>query len=214
MSQAKRKSPAKRTIAQPRSFHGIGMLIIGMIIGSMATILWQGTRQADGGVGTGIRQMIEQSKQSDQAESVNPTVTNEEQQTQQQTNFDFYTVLPEIEVVVPQDEPESSATDSNSSATQENNAEPESLPQQSSDGSAYMLQAGSYQKKAEADRLKAELALKGHSSTIQKVTIQGRGDFYRVRLGPYASHEQMVEVDNNLVSEGIKALRLKISKGG
>ena len=77
-----------------------------------------------------------------------------------------------------------------------------------------MLQAGSYQNKKDADRLKAELALKGHQSQIQKVTIQGRGDFYRVRLGPYINHNQMVSADDSLAASGIKALRLKISKGG
>jgi cell division protein FtsN len=77
-----------------------------------------------------------------------------------------------------------------------------------------MLQAGSYKNKSDADRLKAELALKGQVSSIQKVSIQGKGDFYRVRLGPYLSYEEMAKADQSLLDQGLKTLRLKISKGG
>ena len=82
------------------------------------------------------------------------------------------------------------------------------------DRSSYMLQAGSYQRQSDAERLKAELALLGMSSQIQKVTIQDRGDFYRVRLGPYDTHDKMVNADQKLFAQGYKTLRLKISKGG
>jgi len=77
-----------------------------------------------------------------------------------------------------------------------------------------MLQAGSYQRESEAERLKANLALQGMVSKIQKVSIQGKGDFFRVRLGPYPSHQAMAEADKQLSRAGIKALRLKISSSG
>jgi cell division protein FtsN len=189
------------------------MLVAGIMIGSLGTILWQGTQVADGGVGTGIRKMIEQSRVSDQDSQAAGSVSEADKPVKQETTFDFFTVLPEIEVVVPDVEPEQVAGNTQNSA-QDNTGAEKNEQAAGSNASAYMLQAGSYQRKADADKLKAELALIGHSSTIQKVTIEGRGDFFRVRLGPYTTHDQMVEVDATLSDQGIKALRLKISRGG
>ena len=78
--------------------------------------------------------------------------------------------------------------------------------------STYMLQAGSFSSLSDADRLKARIALLGLSASIQKVTIQGRGDFHRVRLGPFPNYSRMVEADERLKGEGIQALRLKVSR--
>jgi cell division protein FtsN len=210
MAQARRKQRASPASRKKYSYQGLGMLLVGMVIGSLATILWQGMKVADGGVGTGIRQMIDQSKDKDQKETAEQGVSVEDRPVKQQTNFDFFTVLPEIEVVVPPSETEPPVTESKNEISQEQTgAEKPAVT-----SSAYMLQAGSYKSKSDADRLKAELALKGKVSSIQKVTIQGKGDFYRVRLGPFLSYEAMANADQSLLDQGIKTLRLKISKGG
>jgi len=76
-----------------------------------------------------------------------------------------------------------------------------------------MLQAGSYRAVADAERLRANLGLRGLKSQIQKVTIGERGDFYRVRLGPFATYQAMEEVHRQLGRAGVKALRLKMKSG-
>jgi len=53
----------------------------------------------------------------------------------------------------------------------------------------YFLQAGSFQKVEEAEKLKAKLALSGYEATLQTVTIPDKGVWHRVRLGPYNSNE-------------------------
>jgi len=213
MAQARRKSPTRRGKSGGGSSHGLVMLVAGIMIGSLGTILWQGTQVADGGVGTGIRKMIEQSRVSDQDSQAAGSVSEADKPVKQETTFDFFTVLPEIEVLVPDVEPEQVAGNTQS-PPQDNTGAEKNDQAAVSNASAYMLQAGSYQRKADADKLKAELALIGHRSTIQKVTIEGRGEFFRVRLGPYTTHDQMVKVDATLSDQGIKALRLKISRGG
>ena len=188
------------------------MLIAGVVIGSLGTTLWQGYQSRESDVGSGIRQMIESSRQradnQEQSAPV-PDVTPEPQS----TTYDFFTVLPEIEVVVTEDdEPEVSVptqSDQSDDQSGETDSKADSVPK-----SAYMLQAGSFNSEADAERQRANLALIGLSSTIQKITIQGRGDFYRVRLGPYVNHQKMVDADERLRQEGIKALRLKVSKAG
>ncbi len=131
----------------------------------------------------------------------------------QTTTYDFFTVLPEIEVVVSEDEEPAISTAVQTNKDQQGDTQPDTSSAVKPK-SAYMLQAGSFNTETDAERQKAGLALLGLSSTIQKVTIQGRGDFYRVRLGPYVDHGKMVETDERLREEGIKALRLKISKAG
>ncbi|WP_423911065.1 SPOR domain-containing protein [Candidatus Spongiihabitans sp.] len=203
MVQAKRRSPSKSGANHRPSFHGLGMLLAGMVIGALATILWQGMQAEDGGVGTGIRQMLNQFKQQHPESMTEQVESEQDTLAKRQTNFDFYTVLPEIEVVVPSVE-----SDSSLSISQTNEVGDDT------NASAYMLQAGAYKNQADADRLKAELAFQGLVSTIQKISIQDRGDFYRVRLGPYISYDQMAAADQKLARQGITALRLKISKGG
>ncbi len=210
MPQAKRTARKRSAPPRRRLSHGFGMLIVGMITGSLATILWQGMRIGDSGTGSGIRKVVEQSLQQSREEDQETSgqkINQTDKPVEQQTRFDFFTVLPEIEMVVPGSEPPSpEATDEK--------PDPPAAIQTVSKKSAYMLQAGSYRKKNDADQLKAKLALWGHASQIQKVTIQGRGDFYRVRLGPYFSYDEMVDADKSLASFGIESLRLKISGGG
>jgi len=76
----------------------------------------------------------------------------------------------------------------------------------------YALQAASLANFNDADQLKAKLALAGLEARIEKVTIEGRGDFYRVRLGPYAKLEDLEAATKQLDQLGIKALRLKLKK--
>lgn len=226
MAQARRKrNVAKTGGGVSLSGHGLGMLVAGMVIGSLVTVLWQGMRSRDSDVGSGIREMIESSRQQAQTETTVQPVPEVAPQPQS-TNYDFFTVLPEIEVVVTDEEEASSAAAASANKPAQSAAEGDangSLPPVSeitpkpaaaNPSSAYMLQAGSYNSQADAERQKASLALLGLPSAIQKITIQGRGDFYRVRLGPYVNHAQMVDIDERLRQEGIKALRLKISRPG
>ena len=111
--------------------------------------------------------------------------------------FDFYTVLPEYETVVNEKQfiretPGASKKDEKTTT--------------------YMLQAASYKSFKDADMLKAKLALNGLSSQIEKISVEGKGDFYRVRLGPYSSARTKKDVVRRLADLGIKPLHLKVEK--
>lgn len=111
--------------------------------------------------------------------------------------FDFYTILPEVETPLPPREPKKTA---------------QAKPAKPEEGARYVLQAASYSDFEDADRLKARLALAGLEANIEKVTIEGKGDFYRVRLGPYEKLEALDDADRRLAEQGIKPLRLKLTK--
>ena len=51
----------------------------------------------------------------------------------------------------------------------------------------------------------------GFEPSIQHISVQGRGDFYRVRVGPYQTMETMESANRALNGLNIKALRLKVS---
>ncbi len=109
--------------------------------------------------------------------------------------FDFYTVLPEYETVV--DEKQFIHEVQKPAKKQEKE-------------STYILQAASYSSFKDADKLKAKLALNGLSSRIEKISVDGKGQFYRVRLGPYSSTKTKKDVVKRLGTLGIKPLHLKV----
>lgn len=111
------------------------------------------------------------------------------------SRYDFYTLLPEMEVEVPveQDDPSSQAT---SSALQ--------TP------GTYVLQAGSFRQHDEADRLKATLALLGVEAHIERVTINNRDIWHRVRIGPYDDLDELNRIRRRLKQNQIPAILLKL----
>ena len=115
-------------------------------------------------------------------------------------DFTFYTILPEMEVVVPEHEPEAPAAAASGAASP--------APTQAAGGS-YVLQAGSFRRMGDADGLKASLALLGIVSRIEVVTIDGTS-YHRVRVGPYSSSREADAVRGRLRREGIDPLLLKL----
>ncbi len=67
------------------------------------------------------------------------------------------------------------------------------------------LQAGSFANAADAENLKASLAMKGMESTVQTVTIPGKGVWHRVRVGPFHSEKDMNNVRGTLKLIGLEA---------
>ena len=55
----------------------------------------------------------------------------------------------------------------------------------------FWLQAGSFASEADAENLKARLALAGWEAAIQPVSLPDKGLRYRVRLGPYDNTDEL-----------------------
>lgn len=129
--------------------------------------------------------------------------------------FDFYTILPEMEVVVPEPEPSPEPEPEPEPARVEpavSSAPPAAnTPRQriSVKGEVYMLQMGSFRNYADADRMKASLALVGIEAEIQRVRINGGDTFHRVRSGPY-SQEQVNRLRGRLKQNKISSLVIKL----
>jgi cell division protein FtsN len=109
-----------------------------------------------------------------------------------ETQFEFYEMLPKFEVVVPEKDGEAPAA-------------------QVRKPGAYVLQAGSFRNAADADRMRALIALQGIESKIQKVTVD-KDTWHRVRIGPITNPEQLEETRSKLRSAQIDALVLRVGE--
>ena len=110
--------------------------------------------------------------------------------------YDFFTVLPEMEVVVPERELRQRADEA-----------PETAPA-GAPAEQYVLQAGSFRSAADAEQLKARLALLGLVARVQTVTVD-TVTWHRVRLGPVDGARAADELRRRLDDEGFDAMVMK-----
>jgi cell division protein FtsN len=106
--------------------------------------------------------------------------------------FDFYTILPG------KNEPKTDQAPSVSDAG----------PQRE----VIYLQAGAFQKSSDADNLKARLALSGLEAQIQTATLSDNSVWHRVRLGPYATPEELNRARAVLRENKIEPSIIKLSE--
>lgn len=127
--------------------------------------------------------------------------------TEPKRSFDFYALLPELEVVIPDE------TDSRPAAAPKTTRPPPppATPPKAAPGrtGAYLLQVGSFQRYEEADSLKAKLALLGVHAHIQTVRVN-KDTWHRVRLGPYKDLADANRVRERLRKRQVKALLLRV----
>lgn len=76
-------------------------------------------------------------------------------------------------------------------------------------GEIYFLQVGAFQKAADADNLKAKLALAGLEAGVQDVNIPEKGTMHRVRVGPFRDAEEMNRVRTSLSQIGVQGTVIK-----
>jgi cell division protein FtsN len=78
-------------------------------------------------------------------------------------------------------------------------------------GSGYLLQVGAFPNAADAETLKAKLAMQGFVANVQSVSIGGQ-TYHRVRLGPFPSATELESTKQRLAGAGINAIALKEGK--
>jgi len=108
--------------------------------------------------------------------------------------FDFYEMLPNFEVIIP--EQESDVSQDMGSTTVQQPGE-------------YVLQAGSFTDYNDADRRRAQLALQGIESRIQRVSIDDK-TYHRVRIGPTRDLDELNALRDRLRQAQIDVLRIRL----
>lgn len=107
--------------------------------------------------------------------------------------IDFYTVLPQREVEIPISEEDREAIE-NPTINKETVSET-------------VLQVGSFQSAAEADSLKAQLALLGLEAKVESAVVNNE-TWHRVKLGPFASESRLSRAKNLLIENRIEYMQL------
>jgi len=152
----------------------------------------------------------------DKPKSVQPVAPASETKTKtspkiEPPEFDFYSLLPELEVVVPEEElagtPRKPPEDKTKIKTKPQKPEvikPPVVPK-----SGYLIQVSSFRNGRDADSLKAGLAMLGLHAQVNKANIKGT-TWHRVRVGPYKSAAEVQRVRRQLVNSGHKTMVIKI----
>ncbi len=105
-------------------------------------------------------------------------------------DFDFYTILPDTESTVTEQEIKDNAT-----TVKKDN---------------YFLQVGAFQNEADADNMKAKLALQGFEAVVQTATIPDKGTWHRVRVGPLNDIDQINKIRGDLTTAGFNTDLIKV----
>jgi cell division septation protein DedD len=134
------------------------------------------------------------------------------------TDYSFYDVLPTQETVAVEDETggdvdaaDATTGPSDVTATNSANADAAAAPGPATEAntSRFLLQAGAFERSADADDLKARIALSGEAARVETAEINGK-TYYRVRLGPYNDAAAAERARANLAGQGIPADRIAV----
>ncbi|QJR13150.1 Cell division protein FtsN [Usitatibacter rugosus] len=125
--------------------------------------------------------------------------------------FEFYQILPGDKEVTDKDIKAAKAAPPKAPAEA---AKPGSSPQapKAFSGETYWLQAGAFASEADADNLKAKIALSGLEASVRPVNVENKGTLYRVRLGPYQSVDDANRIKTALSQNGVAAAIIRTTE--
>ena len=109
-------------------------------------------------------------------------------------SYAFYDMLPKFEVVVPE---------------KEKDVRPDTKSVPETRRGTYVLQAGSYKNFADADRVRAKLALQGVESKVQKVSVDA-DTWHRIRIGPISKLDELNRLRQILRKADVDVLVVRV----
>jgi len=125
--------------------------------------------------------------------------------------FDFYTLLKETEVIVPDPpapQPQVQAPAAPPPAKKETPAKAVASTAAAT-GETYLLQAGSFKSARDADSLRARLLLLNLNASVQQVSPRAGETWHRVLVGPFSSSASVTEARTMLARNGIDNILIK-----
>ncbi|MBK4999214.1 SPOR domain-containing protein [Pseudomonas sp. S31] len=211
------QAPAKQPIP------GWVWLAVGLTVGAFIVFLMK----LEPGGGDIKRAKPEQQKPEKVAEaSKGSTATTAQQPVK--PKYDFYTLLPESEVIVPPEavpektppvpaQPVTPVTPAEAAKIDTARAQAALLGQtpppappviKPAATTQFFLQAGSFRKQADADRVRAQIILLGQVVKVESGTVKEE-TWYRVLVGPFSNREQLTVAQKQLAGAGFSNLLLQ-----
>ncbi len=222
MAARKKAAPPKRGATryqQPerKPVHPMVWIVIGLILGVFVMSLFQ----------------LEAGKDSIKRETAQPAKpkpatrkpqAQPEQQAGNKPKYEFYTLLPESEVIVPPEalpekapppptpkemEDKRKAEAARAQAILDGKQPPPAPPRK--EVTQFYLQAGSFPERDKAEGVRARLLLTGQSVHIEPGQVANK-TWYRVLVGPFASREELNRAQTTLSQNGFNNLLLQQRK--
>lgn len=185
-----------------KSLPGYVWLLSGLAIGLFIAFIVYLDKQpeTDKTFGDAVQQeLIKLKKQASKNDSTKTaTATTPKTTEKKQPKFNFYTILPELEVLIPESETRPPEIKNKTGKTKTSKTTKQ-----------YVLQVGSFQNLSDAEKLKANLAFLGVAANIQHVTIN-RQAWHRVRTGPYRNKHQLYNNQKLLKRNNIPAISMEL----
>jgi cell division protein FtsN len=191
MAKRKRRGSSRST-KKKQDYPGWLWMLFGLSLGlSVAFAIYVKDTEPTPLVGAAAPQPASlQGAMDDNGEAVEEAAPSEPEE----KRFTFYDMLPNFEVIIPEQEPD---------------VEVDAAPQAVLEPGLYVLQAGSFSAYSDADRRRAELALHGIESQIQRVTIDDK-TYHRVRIGPTSDLDRLNMLRSRLRTAQIDVLRIRL----
>lgn len=190
----------RATRKQKKTLPGYLWLLSGLAIGLFVALIVYLDKQPESNknFGSVIQQELEKLKQQPTRKTTTKTDEENSSAEKKEPKFNFYTLLPELEIFIPESErlPPNSATENNNQIKTKTDNQ-------------FILQVASFLNKKDAEKSKANLAFLGITAHIQNVTVN-KQTWHRVRTGPYANKQQLYKDQKTLKNNDIHAITMKL----
>lgn len=197
------------TAKNKKSLPGYIWLLSGLAIGLFVAFIIYLDKQPENNQDFGSAVQLELEKLKQQTKKKNNAATsstsNAPVTAKKEPKFNFYTILPELEVLIPESEtrpppppPASTSISKKKTSTKQHKTKKQ-----------YILQVGSFQNLSDAKKLKANLAFLGLEADIQHVNVNKQA-WHRVRTGPYQDKKQLYQKQKLLKQNDIPAISMEL----
>ncbi|SEC90694.1 SPOR domain-containing protein [Pseudomonas kilonensis] len=197
-------------------------MAIGLTVGAFIVFLMK----LDPGQGDDVKRVRQEQQKATRIAEANKTPPSPTQPVK--PKYDFYTLLPESEVIVPPEAvPEKTLPTPQVPTTPVTPAEaakidtaraqaalagitppPPPPVQKAAPVTKFFLQAGSFRKEADADKVRAQIILLGQSVSVESGTVKDE-TWYRVLVGPFSNREELTKAQKQLAGSGFSNLLLQ-----
>lgn len=175
----------RRTSAPKRGSEWRWLLVVLLVASFAAFLIYLRSFSPSATTTSDAKQVIVKSKQPKAAPKPRKTF---------EPTFDFYTILPEQEVVVSEPEIKTRAREESIGKNKD---------------ARYVIQAGSFRSRQDAEKVKAQLALMGIQANIETAK-NGTTIWNRVKIGPLSKMTKVDAIRSRLHSHGIDAVVMQL----
>ncbi len=152
---------------------------------SLMVLVWQNYREK------------EAAKTAAETPKPEPRAAKEKDSEESARNYDFYDRLPSFEVQVPE-------------KAQPVANEREPAPSTVERPGVYVIQAGSFRRQEDADRIQAQLRKLGIEALVQRVQME-QGELFRVRIGPLSDLAEINRLRTRLRAADFESTAMRVA---